>query len=97
MGGYDIMDRLQTFALFALIQFALYFLATLNTRAIAKSKYIGMVASDVALCITSFILVREIGANGTDTYVALFGCIFGGVAGSCTALWLANMFWRDVK
>ena len=84
-----------TFALFAVTQAALYFLATLNTRAIARSKYLGMIASDVALCATSFALVREIGALNTGTHTALAGCVCGAVIGSCSALWLSKRLWKD--
>lgn len=77
---------LVTFALFAVIQAALYFLATVNTR---------VIASDVALCATSFALVREIDALDSGSHVALAGCIVGGVIGSVSALWLTKRLWRE--
>lgn len=86
---------LVTFALFAVIQAALYFLATVNTRAIARGKYAGVIASDVALCATSFALVREIDALDSGSHVALAGCIVGGVIGSVSALWLTKRLWRE--
>lgn len=71
------------------IQFASYFLATFNIRAVAYSSYVMLALTDMAIALLSFIAIRSVVAATTRAEQVAYVC--GGLVGAQIALMLSHL------
>ena len=71
------------------IQFSVYFILTLNYRAIATINYAGTFVTDLIVAALSFTSIRRVAAV-TTTAEDRVGYMLGGGCGALVALWLST-------
>ena len=82
-----------TFLLFFGLQSLLYFLVTLNFRAIAQARYGWTILTDALISAAQFWIIRKVGASA-ENLVALGGFVCGGAVGSAAGIYLSKKFFR---
>jgi len=80
---------MRTFSLFFGLQFLLYFLVTVNFRAIAQARYGWTILTDALTSAAQFWIIRKVGGSA-ESVVALSGFVCGGAGGSSTGIWLSK-------
>jgi len=78
-----------TFLLFFGLQFLLYFLVTVNFRAIADARYGWTILTDALISASQFWIIRKVGTSA-DSTVAWTGFVCGGAVGSTIGIWLSK-------
>lgn len=81
-----VMPALELFG----IQFAWYFITTLNYRAVSEVHFRDTFITDVFIGILAFLSVRRVVTASTRTEMLAY--ILGGAIGAVCALWLST-FW----
>ena len=84
---------MKTFFLFFLMQSVLYFLVTVNFRAIAQARYGWTILSDTAISAAQFFIISKVGSSA-ESLVALIGFVCGGAAGSSLGIFLSKKLFR---
>jgi hypothetical protein len=84
----------KTFILFFALQFGLYFLMTVNYRAIGHARYFWTVLTDVLIATAQFWLIRKVGAS-PETVIAWGGVVCGGATGSPAGIYVSNKLFGD--
>jgi len=72
----------------AAIEFASYFIVTLNTRAIASVNYLGTFATDVCIAGLAFAAVKRIADATTREEQVMY--VVGAALGAQCALWVST-------
>jgi hypothetical protein len=83
---------LRALALFALLWFQ-YTIVTVNYRAIAQSRYVACVGTDVLIALGNFTMFKLI--IGATTWLELAGYTLGGCLGGVTGIWLTRRWERQ--
>ena len=84
---------MKTFSLFFGLQFLLYFLVTVNFRAIAQARYGWTILTDASISAAQFWIIRKVGGSA-ESLVALGGFVCGGAAGSSAGIYLSEKIFR---
>lgn len=83
---------MRIFLIFFAMQVVQYALITMNYRAVAKGKYLATAVTDLIHATIAFTLIKRIATS--DSMVAQFGYVVGGVAGAMLGLYLTRK-WKD--
>ena len=70
------------------IEFASYFIVTLNTRAIASVNYVGTLVTDICIAGLAFIAVKRIAEASTREEQVMY--VVGAALGAQAALWCST-------
>lgn len=84
---------MRTFTIFLGLQFLLYFLVTLNFRAIAQARYGWTVFTDALISAAQFWIIRKVGGSA-DSLVALGGFVCGGAVGSSAGIYASKKLFK---
>ena len=80
---------MKTFGLFFLLQFLMFALITVNTRAIAQARYRWTILTDILISAFQFLIIRKVGASA-ENWVAWSGFVCGGAVGSSLGIYVSK-------
>jgi hypothetical protein len=84
----------KTFILFFALQFMLYFLMTLNFRAIAQARYFWAILTDMLISAAQFWIIRKVGASA-ESAIAWSGFVCGGAVGSGLGIYFSKKVFKN--